>query len=329
MGKELIIPEIVLIEKLEQMDNTLPVAAWQQLKNGAQLVDKSEKHQAIDVRMKKKMLLSDFVNKAINLPLEITPNISKDAERQLTRLHLFCCQQAVHNKEVRHNPLVLGFRALEEMQMALTGILISYRLIHPECPYSWNEAFFKNHVVTHKGADGHTIIRFLRPLDEEILNAAIYEDIVTDWLIYRAYDHNGIRTLVDVKNNLLDLPNYQRGGKPSAEFSRFERKMQEKRNKKQEKNNDALELEFRKVLVQNVASQMVEQLLAKGMSATDLLQQAFNGDLSQLISNVEQSGKQKLTEKKEKKAKNLAQKQAKSTQKIENVIAGLLETDEN
>lgn len=327
MGTDLIIPEVKLIEKLEEMETTLSPTVWQQIKN--EITISVSEGNLPDLKQKKRhWLISDFVNKAINQPLEIIPKLSPDAEKQLYRLHLFCCQQAVHNPEVRHNPLILGYRALEEMHMALVGILVSYRLIHPECPYSWSEDFINKSLLTHKGPDGHCIIQFPNFLSSDILNAAITEDIVTDWLLYRAYDHNGIRTLMDIKNNLLDLPDFKRGGKPSTEFSRFERKMQEKRNRKQETQNDALELEFRKTVIQSVAQEAVAQMIASGMSTTDLLNQAFNGDIKQLTENIQLNSSQKLTEKKEKNdKKQITVEKKQSTKEIENVIAGLLETD--
>jgi len=322
MGTDLIVPEITLINKLEEVESSLPPALWQQMRNDVAVYAEEDDKLPAPKRLKKRMLLQDFVNKAISLPLEIEPEITTETQKQLYRLHLFCCQQTVHNPEVRRNPLVLGFRALEEMHLALVGILTTYRLVHPECPYSWNNTFFSGHIITHKGPDGHTIIKFKSPLTADIINQAITEELVTDWLIYRAHDHNGIRTLTDIKNNLLDVPNFKRGGEPAAEFSRFERKMQEQRNRKKVHQNDALELELRKTLVQNVAQQAVEQLLASGVSAMDLLNQAFNGDISALLNkNNEQPQKLESTPKTSKN-KNLSKQ---DTAEIENIISALLE----
>ena len=325
MGTDLIVPEILLLEKLEEVDNALSPAVWQQMRNEVAVYDEREKNLPAESRLKRKMLLSDFANKAVSLPLEISPDVNSAVEVQLYRLHLFCCQQIIHKPEVRKNPLVLGFRALEEMHMALVAIFVTYRLIHPECPYSWSKDFFERSILTHKGPDGHTIIKFKKPIPEDIINAAISEDIVTDWLIYRAHDHGGIRTLRDIKNNLLDIPDFVHGGDPVSEFSRFERKMQEKRNKKQERINEALETEFRKTLVKNAAEQAVAQMIESGMSAADLLSQAFNGDLSALTSSL-MNQNQKLSH------PQSTQKLPKSKDKhpseeIETYIQGLLEDD--
>ena len=92
MGTDLIIPEIKLIEKLEEMETTLSPTVWEQMKD--QITISVYKETPLDIRQKKRhMLISDFVNKAISQPLEIIPNLSPETEKQLYRLHLFCCQQ--------------------------------------------------------------------------------------------------------------------------------------------------------------------------------------------------------------------------------------------
>lgn len=283
---DLIIPENVLLEKLEEIDTALLPALWQQMRQDVALAASEESAnntQLPAIRMRKKMFLSDFVNKAISLPVEITPkDVPEETLHQFYRLHLFCCQQAIHHPEVRHNPFYLGFSAIKEMKTALLGIMISYRLIEPSCPYSWSHDFFESHIIADKAPDGHTVICF-KGIPSEIIPRAITEEMVTDWLIYRAYDNNGIRTLMDYKNNLLTLPNYQRGGAPENEFSRFERKMQEQRNREEKHKNQELDLEFRKTLVRNVAQQTADKMINSGMSAMDILQQAFQADLSNLV----------------------------------------------
>lgn len=89
---------------------------------------------------------------------------------------------------------------------------------------------------------------------------------------------------MDVKNNLLALPNYQRGGSPAAEFSRFQRKMAEMRAEKEVKRNDALDLEFRKTLVQSVAEKTAEKLISSGMTTTEILSKVFSSDITKLTS---------------------------------------------
>lgn len=322
MANDLIVPEIKLLDKLEEMETTLSPALWAQMKNEVDVYSPYENKLPVQVKMMRKMVLSDFVNKAINMPLEIIPALDENATKQLYRLHIFCCQQTIHKTEVRRNPLTLGFRALEEMHTALVGIFISYRLIHPECPYSWSKEFFNERIFTDKAADGHTIVKFKRPLTEDVVNAALSEEMVTDWLIYRTHDHNGIRTLMDIKNNLITIPDYKCGGEPVAEFSRFERKMQESRNKKEQHKNETLDLEFRKTLVQKIAEETASQLLASGVSATDLLEQAYNGDLSAFLSGTSQPIT--VLEKKPDTKKKLTKK-AQDTKEIDNIIAGFLE----
>ena len=236
------------------------------------------------VRQRKRMFLRDFVEKAVSMPLKIYPDVPPETERQLYRLHLFCCQRAIHCPEVRRNPFQLGFEALREMKTALTGMMISYRLIDPSCPYSWDRKFFETNIITDKDAEGRTVVKFNR-IPPHIVPLAVTEELVTDWLIYRAYDNNGIRTLMDYKNNLLTLPDYQRGGAPESEFSRFERKMQEQRNREEKHKNQELDLEFRKTLVRSVAEQTAARMLNTGLSDLEILNQAYNADLNTLVDN--------------------------------------------
>lgn len=280
-------PEILLLEKLEEVDKALPPALWEQMRADvgmAESLERADKTMLPAVHQRKRMFLRDFVEKAVSMPLKIYPDVPPETERQLYRLHLFCCQRAIHCPEVRRNPFQLGFEALREMKTALTGMMISYRLIDPSCPYSWDRKFFETNIITDKDAEGRTVVKFNR-IPPHIVPLAVTEELVTDWLIYRAYDNNGIRTLMDYKNNLLTLPDYQRGGAPESEFSRFERKMQEQRNREEKHKNQELDLEFRKTLVRSVAEQTAARMLNTGLSDLEILNQAYNADLNTLVDN--------------------------------------------
>ncbi len=275
MSNELIVPEILLIDKLEEMDNTLAPSVWEDMRQKAKqdilTIEFQEKHISEFVKAKRKMVIQDFVEQAIEKPMIITPEPNDEVKKQLYRLHVYCCQRVINKKEIRLNPLLLPSHALMEMRLALTAIMISYRLITPSCPYRWDRAFFEKNIVVDKNQDGDIILKF-KNVDVNSINNAINDEIVTDWMIYRTYDGAGIKTLMDTKNNLMELPNYERGGHPAAEFSRFQRKWKEKVNKKEEIRNDALDLEFRKTLIQSVAQQTATELLSSGISPTELLE---------------------------------------------------------
>jgi hypothetical protein len=283
MANDLVVPEIVLLDKLEEMDNALSPTLWAQMRNDAvcfeETLDRKDKNLPAIQRAKKRMFLQDFANKAINEMIEISPMVTPEIAKQIYRLHIFCCQRVLHDADVRHNPLTLSFKALGEMKNALIGIFLSYRLIEPSCPYSWDKDFFERNIFLHKNSEGGVVLTFSK-IDTDTINKAVNEEVVTDWLIYRAYDHNGIRTLMDIKNNLLTLPNYLRGGHPSVEFSRFERKFREKVNKKKEARNDALDLEYRKTLVRAIAEERVQRMIDQGMSAEEMLAAAYSDNLS-------------------------------------------------
>lgn len=287
MGNELIVPEILLLNKLEEYDNSLAPSVWKDMREVVVANEEDECKISPNAKIKRKMFFSDFVNKAISLPMEISPLVSDECYKQIYRLYLFSCQQAIHDPSVRYNPFTLGFRALEEVKLALVAIMVSYRLVTPSASYRWDRSFFENNIFVDKGADGHAIIRIARVPVEDI-EKAIYENIVSDWLIYRAFDNNGIKTLMDVRNNLVTLPDYVRGGPKAAEFSRFQRKMAEKRGEREQRKEEALDLAFRKTLVESVAQKTADRFLASGMSPQDILAKAFSEDISKLMAVSEE-----------------------------------------
>ena len=329
MDNELIVPEILLIEKMEEMDNALSCKVWEQMRLEAEAKDEDENRGLPFVQIvKRKMFFSDFVRKAISQPMEISPNISEEAYKQFYRLYLFSCQQAIHYPEVRRNPFILGFHVIRELKEALTGIMVTYRLVTPSAPYSWSRDFFEKAIHVDKGADGQAIIKISR-VPAEAINQAMNDEVVTDWMIYKTFDSNGIKTLMDIKNNLLELPDYKRGGPAAAEFSRFQRKMAEARSRKNIKKAEALDLEFRKTLVQSVAEKTAEKLLASGLSANEILNKAFNIEIGELASlsdnNTVQIEEKRSETKKIKMATACTKRIEKDTSEVDDIILGLLE----
>lgn len=333
MSNELIIPEIVILNELEKSDNSLSPVLWEDKRNQLIEMYDKDKDKSEVYRAKKRMFMSDFVNRIIDDKLIVCPQLPQNVLNQLYRLYLYCCQQAVFCNEVRRNPFILGFHVLTEMKMALVAMFISYRLINPQCPYSWDKAFFYKNINVDKTADGNTTIDFYRIGVQDII-AAINEEIITDWFIYREHDHNGVKTLMDIKNNLLQLPDYIRGGDPVSEFSRFERKMQEEKNRVQNRKNEALDIEVRKVMVQKIAQEAADELLASGLNKKDLLNKIFNDDLASLLGmdnssdNVKPSNTSLFSSKKTvapvKEEKKLLKQ---DTKKIEGVILQFLDEE--
>ena len=147
MANDLIVPEILLIEKLEECDNTLAPQVWEQMRNDVIVLENENQEKLPQVAIaKRRVFFSDFVNKAISLPIEIVPNVNEEAYKQIFRLYLFSCQQAIHEPGVRRNPFILGFHALEEVKLALVAILLSYRLVTPSAPYRWSREFFEKNI---------------------------------------------------------------------------------------------------------------------------------------------------------------------------------------
>ena len=129
MANDLIVPEILLVDKLQEMDNSLSPQVWDNMREEAKsanmIICIKEKDMAPAIRNRRRMVMQDFVKRALERPMIVKPEVSEESQKQLYRLHIFCCQRAIHSYEVKHNPFLLGFRALEEMRLALTAIMIS------------------------------------------------------------------------------------------------------------------------------------------------------------------------------------------------------------
>mgnify|MGYP006888062341 CR=1 FL=1 len=81
-------PEILLLEKLEEVDKALPPALWEQMRADvgmAESLERADKTMLPAVRQRKRMFLRDFVEKAVSMPLKIYPDVPPETERQLYR----------------------------------------------------------------------------------------------------------------------------------------------------------------------------------------------------------------------------------------------------
>ncbi len=94
MGTDLIIPEIVLLEKMEETDRSFAPALWEGLKNEVIIASEEENKLPAAIRRKKRMIFTDFVNKAINQPMEFNLELTPEVQKQLYRLHLFAASRA-------------------------------------------------------------------------------------------------------------------------------------------------------------------------------------------------------------------------------------------
>ena len=112
----------------------------------------------------------------------------------------------------------------------------------------------------------------IRPL---LLQNFLIPEIVDDWILYRDVAGDGIHALVDRKTALQGLPSYSRGGTPVYEFSRFYRKfMEDKVARKKATQND-----FQKMAMKTLSEQLIQQQLAQGRSAQEILDHIMNDDL--------------------------------------------------
>ena len=122
-------------------------------------------------------------------------------------------------------------------------------------------------------------------------------------------------------------------GCKTDELDFVERKLQEEKNRVQQRKNEALDIEVRKVMMQKIAQEAADQLLASGLDKKDLLNKIFNDDLSSLLGiNNSSSEKKSVTSDFSKKETSVAVKEERKllkqdTKKIEGVILQFLDEE--
>ena len=79
---------------------------------------------------------------------------------------------------------------------------------------------------------------------------------------------------MDKKTGLLGLPSYARGGDPVYEFSRFYRKLMEDKLLQKKVRQD----DFRKIAMKALSEQVIQEQLALGHSAGELLNRIMNDE---------------------------------------------------
>ena len=101
--------------------------------------------------------------------------------------------------------------------------------------------------------------------------------------------------------------------------------MQEEKNRVQKRKDEALDIEFRKVMVQKIAEETANKLISSGMNKTELMNKIFRADLSSLLEDDREEKNYKTDTIQNSKKKNVVVKQ--DTKLIENVICQFLDED--
>lgn len=197
----------------------------------------------------------------------------------LQKLNSFAHYQAAHDYEVQCMPAKSIYKVNEELKLALVALMTTCSMLDPKRDGAETEKFFEKEIKIIQKNSTLKYIDFgkIRPF---LIQNFLIPEIVDDWILYRDVAGDGIHALVDRKTSLQGLPAYSRGGTPVYEFSRFYRKfMEDKISKKQKVQDD-----FKKIAMKSLTEQVIQQQLALGHSANEILDHIMNDNLLEIIS---------------------------------------------
>ena len=238
---------------------------------------------------KQEKIVLNFAEKCAAMKIKSNMPLSDEQLLLLQKIHILAINCALAMPEVIHDPRKISYMANEELRIALAAILLTHALINHLSKAKYTKEFFKWNIEIYTNSEGTEKHIDFMETEENIVTAAIYDEVVYDWMIYRAPGGRGIKALSDEKTFSQGLENFYRGFSPISEFSRFERKLFEFRQKKLLEQKESAQQTFRNTIVQQVAQEAAKQLLqqndpmelAKALFATTDYENAIN----QLLNN--------------------------------------------
>lgn len=219
--------------------------------------------------------LCDIINKAIEVEFESNVKFTYKQLDLLQELNTFCATQVANDPEVLRDPKKIIYKTNQEMHLALTALCLSQALIDSHSRKSENKEFFLENISVSSSDEGTKILNF-GLISPERAQAAVNEEFIYDWIIYRDKDGRGISALMDHKTHLNRLTDYLRGGDPLYEFARFQRKYAEQKYLKEDHAKESAQEAFRNTMVQAVAAEITKQQLLEGKNPLDLVNLLFS-----------------------------------------------------
>ncbi len=156
----------------------------------------------------------------------------------------------------------------------------------------YTKEFFEDNIRVERNKNGNMIINF-GAMGREVLDGALSEDLVFEWMLYSDNKGRGLMGIADYKGIYLDDDiNFRRGGSQVYEFARFERKYYKKMREKISKQKDEMQDAFRKVFAEAAAQQLATQI-----NPVEFAARLFNSkDSAKEIENLLKSIENKTTD---------------------------------
>ena len=206
-------------------------------------------------------VVRQFAQKAAAMDIESNVPLDDKQTKLLKQIHVLAINRALNVPEVLRDPRKIA-------------ILMTYVLQHHLTKAKYTEDFFLEHIVVYTNKEGTVKHIDLDEVEEKVFSEALYDEIVYDWIIYRSPGSRGIRALSDEKTFNQGLKNFAAGLSPISEFSRFQRKYFEEKQKKTKDDRESAQRAFRNQFVQQVAQAAAKQLL-KTQDPMDLAKVLF------------------------------------------------------
>ena len=237
-----------------------------------------KKMQQQDIQTKKQQKIEEvvraFAKKAADMDIKSNVPLNQKQINLLKQIHVLAINRALSVPEVMRDPRKISYYANDELKMGFIAVLMTHVLQNHLSKAKYTEDFFLQNVVIYTNQEGTEKHVDLDDVEERIVQDALVDEVVYDWLIYRAPGSRGIRALSDEKTEAQGLKNFASGLSPISEFSRFERKYFEEKQKTSKENRENAQRAFRSGFVRQVAEAAAKELL-KTQKPMDLAKLLF------------------------------------------------------
>ena len=255
------------------------------------ITEDARKYQKIEA------VLLDWALKCADMDIKSNVQMPPEKIDLLKKIHVLSINYALTLPEVQRDPRKISYMANEELKMGLAAILLSHVLTHSLSKARYTREYLFNNIFVYVEDDGSAKHVNFAGIEHSIVQDAIYPEIVYDWIIYRQPDGRKINALSDEKTHYQGLKNFQRGLSPISEFSRFERKLFEDRQKKIQDQKEATQQAFRDSFVQQIAIATAKQLM-ENSDPIQIANQLFAAEdyakaIENILSNQSVNGKLK------------------------------------
>ena len=202
-----------------------------------------------------------FAKKAADMEIASNVPLTNKQLNLLKQIHVLAINRALSVPEVMRDPRKITYVANTELKLGFIAVLMTHVLTNHMAKAKYTEDFFFENIAVYADSTGTIKHIDLTDVEEKIVQGALTDEVVYDWIIYRSPGSRGIRALSDEKTEAQGLKNFATGLSPVSEFSRFERKYFEEKQKTAKENRENAQRAFRSGFVRQVAEAAAKQLL--------------------------------------------------------------------